>query len=70
VSAKQRFPRGVQGRTVLTWKALDLMCHLSSRIGMEMTKKYLTSCLKKFFDGFDVAFGAGHHSEPSGPVPQ
>ncbi|CAG0920124.1 unnamed protein product [Notodromas monacha] len=55
-STRLQFPHGYLGRAVMTWKALDVLFLISSRIGMEMTKKYMTSCLNKFFSGFDVAF--------------
>ncbi|XP_022246523.1 WD repeat-containing protein 81-like isoform X1 [Limulus polyphemus] len=55
-SLRITFPRGVQSRTIVTHKLIDSLYMLGLRIGFEMTRKYLSLVLQRFFASFDRAY--------------
>ena len=58
-NAKIGFPSGALARSVICYKIIDVMVMVSLRIGFEMTRKMMTTLLKRFFACFDVVHAAG-----------
>ena len=56
------FPSGALARSVICYKIIDVMVMVSLRIGFEMTRKMMTTLLKRFFACFDVV----HSTEDAG----
>ena len=48
------FPSGSLSRSVICYKIIDVMVMVSLRIGFEMTRKMMTTLLKRFFACFDT----------------
>ena len=60
------FPSKSQGRRVLLYKILDVLCFISLRIGFEHTREHMTHVLQKFFAAFSKAYtGDGKREEKS-----
>ncbi|CAG5133520.1 unnamed protein product, partial [Candidula unifasciata] len=56
-SSSVSFPCGTVARFVLCHKLIDLLYILGLRLGLEMTRKYLTSCMQQLFDTFSIVHG-------------
>ncbi|XP_077530385.1 WD repeat domain 81 [Haemaphysalis longicornis] len=50
------FPRGATSRQVLTKKIADTLYLVGLRIGFQMSRRHLSSLLRRFFASFDRAF--------------
>ncbi|XP_014671138.1 PREDICTED: WD repeat-containing protein 81-like isoform X2 [Priapulus caudatus] len=53
-SINLRFPNSSHAREVLCLKFLDVVYIIAMRIGFEMTRRYLTALLQRFFLSFDT----------------
>ncbi|XP_046400829.1 WD repeat-containing protein 81 [Ischnura elegans] len=56
-SGRAPFPSGALARAALTAKVLDALHLLALRVGVEMTRRHLSSALRRFFLAFDKAHG-------------
>ncbi|XP_048259803.1 WD repeat-containing protein 81-like [Haliotis rufescens] len=61
------FPGGVRARSILCHKVIDVLYVIGLRLGLEMTRKHLSSSMLKLFEAFSVIHG-NSSSPPNGQI--